>query len=371
MNLIKFSNTSMRYNLKLLMVVFILIVLNGCAASERWKDGILRQEFIFEEAPFPSCHASTIAETTDGTLVSAWFGGTHEKNPDVCIYVSRKVDGQWSVPVNAADGIQKDGSRFPTWNPVLYQVPNGELQLYYKIGPNPKEWQGWLKTSTDGGVSWSDAKMLPPGHIGPVKDKPVLVGDRLFCPSSTEDQGWRVHFEVTKDFSKTWEMFGPINDGVAVNAIQPTLLTYADGRLQILCRSKNRAVLESWSEDGGNSWSPMEKTSLPNNNSGIDAVTLSNGYQLLVYNHVLPPGDAFKGDRTPLNIAVTKDGKNWSAAIILENTPGSEFSYPSVIQTRDGLVHVVYTWNRKKIKHVVIDPEQLTLTPIKNGKWPD
>ena len=371
MNLIKFSNTSMKYNLKLLMVVFILIVLNGCAASERWKDGILREEFIFEEAPFPSCHASTIAETTDGTLVSAWFGGTHEKNPDVCIYVSRKVDGQWSVPVNAADGIQKDGSRFPTWNPVLYQVPNGELQLYYKIGPNPKEWQGWLKTSTDGGVSWSDAKMLPPGYIGPVKDKPVLVGDRLFCPSSTEDQGWRVHFEVTKDFSKTWEMFGPINDGVAVNAIQPTLLTYADGRLQILCRSKNRAVLESWSEDGGNSWSPMEKTSLPNNNSGIDAVTLSNGYQLLVYNHVLPPGDAFKGDRTPLNIAVTKDGKNWSAAIILENTPGSEFSYPSVIQTRDGLVHVVYTWNRKKIKHVVIDPEQLTLTPIKNGKWPD
>lgn len=349
----------------------MLSIFNSCSKGDRWKNGILKEEFIFNNAPFRLCHASTIAETADGILVCAWFGGTHEKNPDVCIYVSRKVDGQWSAPVKIADGIQKVGSRFPTWNPVLFQVPGGELQLYYKIGPNPKEWQGWFKTSHDGGVIWSEAKMLPPGYIGPVKDKPVLVGDRLICPSSTEDHGWQVHFEITKDFGKTWQMVGPINDGVTVNAIQPTLLTYSDGRLQILCRSKNRAVLESWSEDNGNTWSSLEKTSLPNNNSGIDAVTLSDGRQLLVYNHVLPPGNDFKGVRTPLNIAVTKDGKNWSAAIVLDDTPNSEFSYPSVIETKDGLVHVVYTWNRKRIKHVVIDPEKLTLTPMGNGKWPD
>ncbi|MGE4586310.1 MAG: exo-alpha-sialidase, partial [Mangrovibacterium sp.] len=322
-------------------------------------------------APFPSCHASTIAENAQGELVTAWFGGTRERHPDVCIYVSRKVDGSWTEPVNVADGIRKDGSRLPTWNPVLYQVPGGELQLYYKIGPHPREWQGWMKTSADGGISWSEARMLPEGFIGPVKNKPVLIGNRLISPSSTENNGWRVHFELSTNFGKNWTMSTPINDGVKIHAIQPSILSYPDGRLQILCRSKNRAILESWSDDGGLNWSPMEKTSLPNNNSGTDAVSLSDGTQLLVYNHVLPPGDAYKGDRTPLNIAMSRDGKHWHATLVLEDTPESEFSYPSIIQTTDGLVHVVYTWNREKIKHVEIDPAQLKGTSIQEGRWPE
>lgn len=363
----------MRGRILLLMSICSLLAFSSCSQkkSNRWRKGIVKDEFIFNKAPFPSCHASTIAETTNGTLVAAWFGGTYERNPDVCIYVSRKVNGKWTTPENVANGIQNDTLRYPTWNPVLYQVPNGELQLYYKVGPKPSTWQGWMKTSNDGGITWSKARMLPAGNIGPVKDKPVLVGNQLICPSSTENHGWQVHFEITGDFGKTWRTVGPLNDGVTINSIQPTILTYPDGRLEALCRSKNRAILATWSDDGGNTWSPLKKTSLPNNDSGIDAVTLSNGYHLLVYNHVLPPANKYNGARTPLNVAVSKDGKNWSAALVLDNTPNSEFSYPAVIQTRDGLVHVVYTWNRKKIKHVVIDPRQLVLTPIKDGKWPD
>jgi alpha-L-rhamnosidase len=363
--------------MKLLSNVLLLIGVAGwlfsaqsCSSERTWKEGIVSSEFIYDEAPFPSCHAATIAETTDGTLVASWFGGTYERHPDVCIYTSRMVDGQWSEPVNAADGIQEDGSRLPTWNPVLFQVPDGELQLYYKIGPNPREWQGWMKTSADGGISWSDAKMLPEGYMGPVKNKPELIDGTLICPTSTEDDGWRVHFEMTKDFGKTWERTEAINDGVEIHAIQPSILKYGDDRLQVLCRSKNRAVLSSWSDDGGETWTAMEKTSLPNNNSGTDAVSLSNGTHLLVYNHVLPPGEEFKGVRTPLNVALTKDGENWLAALVLEDTPDSEFSYPAIIQTKDGMIHILYTWNRTKIKHVVVDPAKIKLTKIDNGVWP-
>ena len=117
----------------------------------------------------------------------------------------------------------------------------------------------------------------------------------------------------------------------------------------------------------------MTASSLPNNNSGLDGVTLKDGRQLLVYNHVKPDSSATggKGPRTPLNVAVSKDGKTWYAALILEDSPISQYSYPSVIQTKDGLVHVVYTWRREKIKHVVIDPSKLVLKPMKDGAWPD
>ena len=116
----------------------------------------------------------------------------------------------------------------------------------------------------------------------------------------------------------------------------------------------------------------MQATSLPNNNSGTDAVTLQDGRQLLVYNHVKPAADlpGGKGPRTPLNVAFSKDGINWQAALILEDSPISQYSYPSVIQSSDGMVHVVYTWKRERVKHVLIDPAKLEGKPIINGRWP-
>lgn len=352
----------------------LLLFVSGITLNAQipwWKHGMLVDEFIYEVAPYPECHASTIAETPAG-LVAAWFGGTRERNPDVCIWVSRHVNGKWTPSVNVADGVQNDTLRYPTWNPVLYQIPNGDLLLFYKVGPKPSAWSGMMMRSSDNGQTWSRPQVLPKGYIGPVKNKPVLLKDgTLMCPSSTEGDGWRVHFECTKDFGKTWTMIGPINDGKTINAIQPGILTYPDGSLQVLCRSRNRAIVESRSTDGGKTWSPMKPTELPNNNSGTDAVTLKDGRQLLVYNHVLPPDGKVKGARTPLNVAISEDGKTWYAAMILEDSPISQYSYPSVIQTSDGLVHVVYTWRRTRIKHVVIDPSKLVLKKIVNGKWPE
>ncbi|WP_282636328.1 sialidase family protein [Sphingobacterium thalpophilum] len=336
-----------------------------------WQKGIKIDEFIYEKAPFPSCHSATMAETDRG-LVYAFFGGTKERHPDVEIYVCRNEGGQWTAPESVANGIQPDGKRLPTWNPVLYQVPNGDLLLFYKVGPKPSEWWGMIKRSADGGKSWSAAERLPEGFVGPVKNKPILLQNgNLISPSSTEGNGWNIHFEVSTDFGKTWRKIGPVPRGVDnLDAIQPSILDHGNGKLQLLARTRNRAIATAWSSDWGEHWTALEKTDLPNNNSGTDALTLKDGTHVLVYNHVLPEGNLAKGARTPLHVSFSKDGKNWSAALILEDSPISQYSYPAVIQTKDGMLHFGYTWRRKKMKHVVVDPKKVKTTAIQNGQWP-
>lgn len=360
----------MKRQLIIVLLAFTSIAIH--AQDAKWKKGILVDEFIYNEAPFPSCHAATIAETPTG-LISAWFGGTREGHKDVCIWTSHWVDNKWTAPVKVAEGIINDTTRYACYNPVLFQVPNGELLLFYKIGPNVAGWTGWMMRSKDNGKTWLPREALPDGFLGPIKNKPLLLNGTLICPASTEKNGWKVHFEYTTDFGKTWTKSEPINDGKIVSAIQASILTHKkENTLQILCRSKNRTLNESWSTDGGKTWSPMKASALPNNNSGTDATTLKDGRQLLVYNHV-KPADSLpngKGPRTPLNVAISKDGKKWYAALILEDSPISQYSYPSVIQTKDGLVHIVYTWRREKIKHVVVDPKLLKLEEIKNEQWP-
>jgi predicted neuraminidase len=333
------------------------------------QPGLMKSEFIFENAPFPSSHASTIAETPTG-LVAAWFGGSDEGEPDVGIWLSRHEHGKWTVPKEIVNGVQTSGKRYPCWNPVLFQMPQGVLLLFYKVGPSPSEWWGMLTKSQDGGKTWANAQRLPDGILGPIKNKPILLADgTLLCPTSSEDKGWRVHFETTKDEGKIWQKTTPINDGKEFGAIQPSILKHPDGRLQILCRSSNGFILQAFSTNQGNTWSTLSRTTLPNPNAGTDASTLQDGRHILVYNHSGKPDNDFDGKRTPLNVAISPDGKKWYAAAVLENVPG-EYSYPAVIQGKDGLIHITYTWKRKLIKHAVIDINKCNLQEIKDGKWP-
>ncbi len=312
---------------------------------------VVTSEFVFEQAPFASCHASTIAETPAG-LVCAWFAGTAEGRPDVEIWLSQNTGSGWAPPLPVASGAQPDGGRFPCWNPVLFQAKAGPLLLFYKVGPNPREWWGMVKTSPDGGNTWSPARRLPQGILGPIKNKPVLLPDgSLLCGSSTEHDGWRVHMERTADLGKTWEKTAPLNDGAALAAIQPTILVYPSGRMQILCRTHQGRIAEAWSDGDWKTWSELRLTALPNPNSGIDATMLPDGRALLVYNHS-------QTARTPLNVALSADGTAWRSALVLEDEPG-EYSYPAVIVASDGLVHITYTWRRERIKHIVLDPRRL------------
>lgn len=356
---------------------FVLLITASCGATlaQSSAPGIVKSEFIYETAPFPECHASTIAEAKGG-LVAAWFGGTKEKHPDVGIWVARHEGGKWTTPVEVANGVESSEKRYPTWNPVLHQPKSGPLLLFYKVGPSPSTWWGMLMTSDDGGKTWSKPRRLPDGIAGPIKNKPVeLSNGELLCPSSSEDKGWRVHFERTPDLGKTWQRIEPINDGKEFGVIQPTVFFHKSGsngvKLQALFRSRQGKIVEAWSEDNGRTWGKLTATALPNPNSGFDGVTLKDGRHLLVYNHVVTPAGKW-GDRAPLNVAVSQDGKTWQAALVLEPGPRqAEYSYPAVIQTSDGLVHITYTWNRKKVKHVVVDPRQLKLREIKDGVWPE
>lgn len=353
---------------KFAVALMALIVLTN-SISLAQRQGILLEGFIYEKAPFKECHASTIAETSEG-LVASWFGGTKEKNDDVEIWVSRKTTNKWTDPVSVANGIQNEDLRYPCWNPVLFQVPAGPLQLYYKVGPSPRDWWGMMIESNDHGVSWGKPVRLPDGILGPIKNKPLLSNGTLISPTSTEHDGWRIHFEFSNDLGKTWTKGEAINDGKEYNAIQPSILTHPNGDLQIMARSKEITVLTAMSSDNGKSWTDLKPSGLPNPNSGTDAQTLADGTHLLVYNHVGKNPNKWGGKRSPLNIAISSDGKNWEAAVVLEDQPG-EYSYPSVIQSKDGKVHIVYTWKRDKVKHVVLDPSKLTSKPIVDGKWPE
>jgi alpha-L-rhamnosidase len=379
----------MKSNLQIWMLVVAGLLGGGRLSAEGEKGslrsdlmeqpGMVQAQFMFTEAPFRSCHASTIAETKD-FFVSAFFGGTEEGNEDVCIWLCRKEKGsdKWSEPVKAADGIQYTqvpsgkAKRWPCWNPVLYQAGCGPLYLFYKVGPNPDRWWGMLKTSDDQGKSWSEGRRLPEGITGPVRAKPVMLEDgRLLCGSSTEYNRWRVHMEWTTDFGKTWSRTEALNDGKEFAAIQPTILRYPDGKIQIMCRSDDN-IRESWSADSGRTWSPLVASILPNPSAGIDGVTLPDGRQVLVYNH--STGDT--GKRSKLNVSVSRDGKRWKAALKLEDvrTIGGKRAhgaYPAAILDSDDLIHITYSWGRGRINYVVIDPDKFVLREMPDGRWPE
>ena len=324
---------------------------------------ILHEEFIFENPPTPQCHASTICKTSRG-LATAWFGGTREGNKDVAIWTSYHDGSRWSPPRRTATGIQHENLRYPCWNPVLFQSPgDGPLLMFYKVGPHPRSWWGEMMISYDRGRTYRDPRRLPEGILGPVRCKPLLLDDNgLLCGSSTEHDGWKVHFErisLSQGLpSGAWTRGSDVPNPHGFNAIQPTIFQSSAGTLTALCRTKEGVIASTASSDNGASWSALAPTNLPNPNAGIDVLTLADGRHLLIYNHI-GPGTNGWGRREILNLAISDDGLSWEQVFVLDKEKEAEFSYPALIQTDDGLVHATYTWKRTHIKHAVIDPSLL------------
>jgi alpha-L-fucosidase len=341
------------------MKPILLIVLSALAVSCQTLRipktcDITVSENIFETAAFDQCHASTLIELKDGSLMAAWFGGAYEGSKNVAIWASVKKGSSWSSPYEIANGKVNDTLQYPCWNPVLFRNSNNVLFLFYKVGPNPREWWGMQITSTDEGKTWSKPERLPEGILGPIKNKPILLKSGvILSPSSTEtNTRWQSFIERSENGGKSWQII-PVDTANPAKVIQPTLLQYPHGRIQALLRSNQDYIMESWSADEGKTWSALQKTNVLNPNSGIDAVTLSSGLQVLVYNP-MQSGAEWVNGRNKLNLAVSVDGINWNDIAELENQPDGEFSYPSVIEASDKKVHVVYTANRKWIRHVVM-----------------
>lgn len=358
---------------------------------------VVTDEFLYETASFPECHSASIVELKNGDLLATYFGGTKERNPDVCIWTSRKPKGaeRWEAPRLVADGVfcerlraaftEKeiaDGvERKACWNPVLFETPQGEVQLYYKIGANVADWTGWFIRSKNGGRTWSQPEALPEGFLGPIKNKPIVVNGKMICPSSTEVGGWKLHFELSDDWGRTWRKVGPVPavsalhtqdmtpDGLSGDStklkplitIQPAILQLPDGRLQALARTRNGFMATTFSSDGGETWSQVTlMRQLPQNNSGLDAVTASDGKHYLIYNDFFTIPGTPKGVRNPVDLAVSADGWEWCHLFSLEQSPVKQYSYPSIIQGRDGMLHCIYTWRRQRIKYMKIDPSKLS-----------
>ncbi|MFE7085107.1 exo-alpha-sialidase [Sphingobacterium spiritivorum] len=331
----------------------VLLLFGSCKGI---RPTVVKTGFLFEENRyFAQCHASTLAETASGEIRASWFGGTHEGNKDVVIW-SSAFDGQkWSAPVSVADGISHDTVRYACWNPVLFKAKeDNTLYLYYKVGSNPREWWGAVKTSADNGKTWSSARLLPKGILGPVKNKPLeLSNGIILSPSSVEvtEDRWIGNIERSDDQQKSWTSY-PIDHNSPFNIIQPSILQHADGRLQVLCRSKEGFVMTSWSSDEGKNWSALSKTNMINPNSATDAIRVKNGF-LIVYNPDIPGKDWWEG-RARLRLAYSKDGIIWKDILVLEDQDKGEFSYPTIIQDTKDLVHITYTYNRKNIKHIIL-----------------
>ena len=319
----------------------------------------LPAEFIYETAPFPSCHASTIVETAPGEFFAAWFGGTDEGNKDVAIWGARLKDGKWSPP---AELVREANT--PTWNPVLFHDKTGALWLYYKFGPRPSEWSGGKISSRDGGKTWSQPEHLPAGIYGPIKNKPLVLPDGAIVSGTSVEsyQAWTSWIERSTDNGATWTKHGPLlYPGENYASIQPAIASAGRDRLFAYVRTTRKLgrVGMSESRDGGLTWSSLKLLDLPNPNSGIDAVGLKDGRVLLIYNHTA------RG-RSPLNLAVSSDGTNFTPVMVFESEPG-EYSYPAIIQASDGSVHATWTWNRKKIRHAHIPLSSVTAPVAKQG----
>jgi alpha-L-fucosidase len=317
---------------------------------------LVKKEFITTNPPFATCHSSSIVELSKDKLMAAWFAGSYEGAPDVGIWTSVNINGIWSSPVEVASSFINDSLKLPCWNPVLFKSNDGRLYLFYKQGKSPREWWGLVKFSDNDGFTWNEPKKLPDGFLGPIKNKPVqLKTGEIFCPSSTEsfdEKHWHIHLEITDKTLSSWKKI-TVDTISSFGVIQPAILQHPDGKLQMLSRSRENCIVQTWSSDKGLNWSPLSCIDVPNPNAGIDAVTLSNNFFAMVYNPLLKGADWYIG-RNILKVAVSTDGTHWKDVYILENENKGEYSYPAIIQTSDGLVHISYTFNRKKIRHVVL-----------------
>jgi predicted neuraminidase len=328
---------------------FLRVLLTFAALSAQ---AAVAQEFIYTEAPFPSAHASTIVELKNGDLLAAWFGGSAEGKPDVAIWSARRTHGAphgaWTAP---AELVREPN--IACFNPVLFYSADGKLWLYYKFGPHPSSWSAGRRFSSDNGETWSPVEHLPAGVYGPIRAKPLLLSDGVIVSGTSVESylSWAAWIERSTDNGNTWSKIGPLaapglpppNETYGI--IQPSLVRLKDGTLRLYARSTQQIakICVSDSKDNGIHWTPVHALDLPNPNSGIDAVALPDGRVVLAFNNTTQ-------GRTPLNLAVSTNAENFRIFQTLESQPG-EYSYPAMIQGRDGDLHITYTWNRRRIRY--------------------
>lgn len=337
------------------MKVFWYFILYLWVISALAQYKIVESHNLISANNAPAAHASTLLDLENGELLAAWFSGKHEGHPEVGISLAKYENHKWQEAVEIAKAENIDGTSFPCWNPVLVKNDKGRVLLFYKVGKNPREWWGQFIYSDDLGESWSKPEKLPEGFLGPVRVKSLqLENGKILHPSSTEskDEDWKVHFELSDENGKKFERIAVNCDTFQV--IQPTLIQTGKHKLKFLARSKHNKVIAADSKDNGKTWSGLYPIDLPNPNSGIDAINIDKNRFLMVYNPLSHGKEWWEG-RNKLVLGRSNDGTNWLEILELENHEKGEYSYPAIIATSNGKIHISYTNNRKNIKHLVLE----------------
>lgn len=323
----------------------------------------------FDKRTTDSAHASTLLPLHHNGVLAAWFGGSWEKDSNVCIWMSRRNrEGKWTHPV-----VAENVRGIALWNPVLFRCPDNSILLFYKVGVTIDQWQTFAIRSHDEGISWSNPFELVEndrqGGRGPVKNKPILLSDgkTIVAPASLEGECWDCFVDISRDNGKTWQMSSLVpvrHAGYNIQMvdqpyekhrcwgkgiIQPTLWEDEKGDIHMFCRSTSSAIFRSDSTDRGVSWSTAYETGLPNNNSGLDLVKVSGNTLVLAYNPVPNLPNYYKGPRTPLVLDYSRDnGFTWERLHILEDGPG-DYAYPSIVCRDKNTIEICYTQKREQI----------------------
>ncbi len=386
--------------------LLLLFTLSGQAQSTVTSNAIIQQELVF---PFQDehTHGSSIVQLPNGDLLAAWFQGNGERTADdVRIMGARQKKGAttWSVPF-----LMADTKGIPDCNPVLFLNKEGKLFLFW-IAVQANQWEYSIirfRTSvnfmTEGAPAWNwqDDILLKPD------DSFALEAAKKFKEMDNQNHGWAGYARkyddqiieaskekmkrsfgwmtriqpitlksgrillplysdglnmsmvaISDDNGETWRPSLPI---VGRGPIQPALAVRKSGEIVAYMRDSGDAPARVWvstSGDQGESWSLAKKTEIPNEAS-VEIAALKNGQWVFF-------GNDIDDGRYKLSLYLSNDeGLTWNKKEVIEYAADKKgsFSYPCLIQTTDGLIHITYSYSfgsgKKSIKHIVVDPERV------------
>jgi predicted neuraminidase len=319
-------------------------------------------QLIPQPAYLPAAHSSSFTMLANGDLLAFWFAGTKEGRPDVKIWSSIYHHGKWSMAKALVDPqmIAKANHRYviKVGNPVIYRAKNGFLHLFV-VSVSIGGWSGSALNhlmSSDNGKTWTAPERI---IISPFFNISTLVRTSAV---SLVDGGFYlpVYMELGRKYPELlrFDAKGKFIEQIRITAknkmIQPSVVPINSTKAWAFFRNtaklgQSRDLYASVSNNGGVTWSSPHKTNLTNPDSSLVATNLGGGNMLMVYN---------QDDRSKLKLAISNDGLTWHPIYMLENQVGKEFSYPA-IQVNGNKIDIMYTDDRKSIKHVRFNREWL------------
>ncbi len=306
----------------------------------------------------PSAHAVALAELADDRIAAAWFAGTREGAADVAVWYATLGAEGWSAPRAIAT---REGTAAATLayarkvgNPVLHA--EGERLHLWFVSVALGGWAGSAlnhAVSIDGGANWSlptrlqTSPFLNISTLG--RAPPVALADGGL--------GLPVYHEFIAKHGE-WLRLAPtggVIDKVRMpqnrRTLQPAVAVLDESHALAILRDNDAGpgrIRVATTVDGGKHWPAADALPLPNPNSSVAMLRLKSGRLLIAGNG--------ESGRNQLVLWLSDDaGKNWRTAATVESDadPQAEYSYPALLQDRDGRVHLAYTWRRQGIKHAV------------------